>query len=206
MDAVAVLPLPEGRDQAAGELRLRDDDGEELRRVAIEKVDPWIASLEEPLPEVDEAGEPGRSPAGEHLPALRRRRVLAGRLLAAQAEHPPGLEQGAVTEQRLHRLLEGGRGVPPERPQLALAERGRQGDLEIDLLAPSGYQMAQRMAVDPLAGLGDQELKGLADTFVTVIAVGAVKGGHGVLPLAGRECKRRTWLSIPIQATLRRRR
>jgi hypothetical protein len=32
------------------------------------------------------------------------------------------------------------------------------------------------MAVDPLAGLGDQELEGLAD------AVFMIGGGHGVLP------------------------
>ena len=176
VDAVAVLPLAEGGDQASRELRLRHHHGDELRRVAIEEIDPRIAALEEPLAEIGEAGEAGRPPAGEGLAAVGGSGVLAGRRLAAQAEHAPRLEQGAVLKEGLHRLLERLRGVAPHLAELAVAEGGRQRQPEIDLLPTSGHEMAQRMAVDPLPGLVDQELKGLADAFFTF------GGGHGVLP------------------------
>ncbi len=177
MDAVAVLALAEGGDEVPREFRLRDHHGDDLWRVAVDEVHPRIAPLEQPLAEVDEAGEAGRTPAGEHLPAVGGGRVLAGRRLAAQAEHAPGLEQRAVVEEGLHRLLERLRGVAARLPELPVAQGRRQGEPQVDLLAAPGHEMAERVTVDPVPDLVDQELKGLADAFFTFGGV-----GHGVLP------------------------
>ena len=145
----------------------RHHHGHELRRLAIEEVDPRIAPLEEPLAEIGEAGEAGRRPSRRRPAGCRWAPRARSRRLAAQAEHPPRLEHGAVLEERLDRLLDRLRGVAPH---LARAARraGRSAASAADRSAPTpGDQMAERMAVDPLPGLVDQELKGLVDAFFT---------------------------------------
>lgn len=107
VDAVIVLSVAEGGEELAAELPAGGEVGDQLGGLAIESVDPEMFALQQPLAEIEKAGDAARAVAGEHLAGVRRRGVLALRRRAAQAPDPARTKSGTVGEHRVELVGEG---------------------------------------------------------------------------------------------------